>query len=223
MAVPATIAFDVNETLSDLTSLGARFAEVGAPEAMLATWFAGVLRDGTALSVTGTPRPFADVARAGLDGLWPRVPGLRMRPSAATDHILAGFAELDLHPDVAPGVRALAAAGHRLVTLSNGSPDTARGLLERAGLLDHFTALLSVADVGVWKPHRRVYDHAVTVCEVNPRELVLVAAHPWDLHGARQAGLRTVWLDRRRDVYPAVFDPPVIRIEALPELVDALA
>lgn len=48
MAPPPTIAFDVNETLSDLRPLDARFAEVGAPAGLRQTWFASVLRDGAA-------------------------------------------------------------------------------------------------------------------------------------------------------------------------------
>lgn len=223
MAAPATIVFDVNETLSDLAPLAARFAELGAPEGLLGTWFASVLRDGTALSIAGTPRPFADVARSVLDVLWAGVGDLRRDPAAATEHVMAGFAELEPHADVVPGVRALAAAGHPLATLSNGSASVARALLDRAGIAEHFTHLLSVEEVGVWKPDHRVYDHAVTVCEVNPRDVVLVAVHPWDLHGAHRAGLRTVYLDRRGTPYPEVFAAPDIHIHALPELVEALA
>jgi 2-haloacid dehalogenase len=222
MAAPATIAFDVNETLSDLAPLAQRFADVGAPEALLATWFAAVLRDGIALTVTGAARPFAEVARTVLDQLWPGVDGLTTDPHAATEHVLAGFGRLDVHSDVVPGVRALAAAGHPLVTLSNGAGEIARGLLGRANIAHHFAGFLSADEVGLWKPHRRVYDHAATVCEVNPRDLVLVAVHPWDLHGAHAAGLRTVWLDRAGAPYPPVFAQPDFRVQSLPELVDAL-
>jgi len=222
MAPPPTIAFDVNETLSDLSPLDARFEDVGAPASLRATWFASVLRDGNALTIAGTPRPFADVARAVLDDLWTRQGGAMADPRAATEHVMAGFAELPVHPDVVPGVRALAEAGHPLVTLSNGASEVARSLLGRAGVGDLFRTFLSVEDVGVWKPSKRAYNHAATVCEVNPRELVLVAVHPWDVHGARRAGLRAVWLDRGAASYPPVFDRPDITVRALPDLVDAL-
>jgi 2-haloacid dehalogenase len=222
MAAPPTIAFDVNETLSDLRPLDARFADVGAPAGLRQTWFASVLRDGNALTIAGTPRPFADVARAVLDDLWVRAGASITDPQAATEHVMAAFTELPVHDDVVPGLRALAAAGHPLVTLSNGAPQVARTLLERAGVAELFRDFLSVEDVGVWKPSRRAYDHAATVCEVNPRELVLVAVHPWDVHGAQRARLRGVWLDRGDSSYPAVFDAPGITIRSLPELVDAL-
>jgi 2-haloacid dehalogenase len=222
MRRPTVVVFDVNETLSDLAPLARRFTDVGAPAALLPTWFASVLRDGMALSATGTPRPFADVARAALATLWSQLDGLDRRPDEATEHVMSGFLDLPVHDDVVPGVQALAAAGHPLATLSVGAASVAHALLSHAGIVQHFAHLLSVEDVGVWKPHKRTYDHAATVCEVNPRELVMVAVHPWDLHGAHRAGLRTVWLDRDGAPWPDVFAAPDIRIGALPDLVDAL-
>ena len=51
---PDLLVLDVNETLSDLRPMAQRFAEVVAPEHLAPTWFATVLRDGSALTVTGT-------------------------------------------------------------------------------------------------------------------------------------------------------------------------
>lgn len=48
------VVFDVNETLSDLSPLSARFADLGVPESMARLWFTAVLRDGLALAATGT-------------------------------------------------------------------------------------------------------------------------------------------------------------------------
>ena len=52
---PSVIVFDVNETLSDLSALGARFIEVGAAGSAARLWFASVLRDGFALGKGGDP------------------------------------------------------------------------------------------------------------------------------------------------------------------------
>ena len=99
MTTPAAVIFDVNETLSDLTPLAARFEEAGAPAELLSTWFAATLRDGIALAASGSYAGFREVGRANLLQLLPT-------PEAA-DHVLDGFAALPVHPDVPDGLRAL--------------------------------------------------------------------------------------------------------------------
>lgn len=211
------IAYDVNETLSDTSSLRARFAEVGAPEHLADTWFAATLRDGSALSMAGTPRPYGEIARGVLDVLWADVEAVT-DPVAASNHVLDGFWTLETHPDVVPGIRALAAAGHRQVTLTNGSLDVSRSVLERAGVDEHIERFLSVNDAGAWKPDPRAYEYLTRSCRVAPEQIVLVAVFPWDIHGARQAGLRTAFVDRAGAPWPPSFDQPEFRIAGLAEL-----
>jgi 2-haloacid dehalogenase len=162
---PLVVVFDVNETLSDLRPLARRFADVGAPPHLLRVWFAGVLRDGFALTAAGAGERFAVLAADGLRGVLHGLP-LDRDVDAAVEHVLAGFAALGVHPDVPDGVRALRAAGCRLVTLSNGSVDVAERLLVGAGVRAEFARLLSVEDAGVWKPARGAYRYAAQVCGV---------------------------------------------------------
>ena len=63
---PRVVVFDVNETLSDMTPLADRFADVGAPELLAKVWFASLLRDGFALAASNSYRPFKTVAAATL-------------------------------------------------------------------------------------------------------------------------------------------------------------
>jgi 2-haloacid dehalogenase len=49
----SVIVFDVNETLSDMSPLGERFSEVGAPAELARLWFSTLLRDGFALAASG--------------------------------------------------------------------------------------------------------------------------------------------------------------------------
>jgi 2-haloacid dehalogenase len=136
---------------------------------------------------------------------------------------MSGFTELPVHPDVPDGVRALQGAGHRLVTLSNGAAGVAERLLERAGLREHFEALLSVEDAGAWKPARAAYEHAGRQCGVPLEEMMLVAVHPWDIDGASRAGLSTAWIDRAGAAYPDVFTAPTCTVTGLDELSAVLA
>lgn len=198
---PQVIVFDVNETLSDLTPLALRFAEVGAPEELAPLWFASVLRDGFALAAAHSGQTFGDIAASLLRVMLPESELHRSLPDAVA-HVMDGFGELGVHPDVVEGVRALAGAGLRLVTLSNGSAAVAERLLGEAGIADAFERMLSVEDAGVWKPAAAAYRYALEQCAVPAQDAMLVAVHPWDIDGARRAGLTSTWINREGHSYP---------------------
>jgi 2-haloacid dehalogenase len=218
---PHVIVFDVNETLSDMSPMEDRFTDVGAPAHLAATWFAGLLRDGFALTAAGSSARMADI---GSSLLRSRLAGLSLTCDLgeAVEHIMSGFAGLDLHPDVGEGMGALSRLGIRLVTLTNGSTDLARGLFERAGILGSFERLLSVEAAGAWKPALRAYAYAMSECDVEPRDAMLVAVHPWDIDGAGRAGLGTAWLDRFGERYPDHFRPADLQTETLTALAERL-
>ena len=214
---PALLVFDVNETLSDMSPLAARFEDIGAPKLLSQTWFAELLRDGFALTVSGVAEPFA---RLGAELLRVRLDGqdLDRTLEEAVEHVLAGFAELTVHPDVPAGLNALGDLGIRLVTLSNGSAQVAQRLLEGAGVRNVFERLLSVEEAGVWKPAAGAYAFALAECGVDAEDAMLVAVHPWDIDGAARAGLGTAWITRAGGRYPSYFTAPDLSVASLPEL-----
>ncbi|MEU0218809.1 hypothetical protein ABZ281_28580 [Streptomyces sp. NPDC006265] len=63
---PSVLVLDVDETVTDMSPLAARLEDVGLPGRLLPTWFAGVLRDGMAVTLAGGTVTFAAVARDGL-------------------------------------------------------------------------------------------------------------------------------------------------------------
>jgi 2-haloacid dehalogenase len=222
VTVPAVVVFDVNETLVDLQPLRARFEEVGAPGHLLEPWFAGTLRDGIALTAAGAYADFPTVATGVLQGILARCEGLRGGVRESAERIVLGLAELPLHPDVEAGMRSLQAAGVRLVTLTNGSAELTERLLARSCVSGLVERRLSVSEVGRWKPAPEPYLFAAKVCGARPGQLALVAVHPWDVNGAKRAGLRGAWLNRGGDPYPGYFEPPDFSASALPALAEAL-
>jgi 2-haloacid dehalogenase len=204
------IVFDVNETLSDMAPMASRFADVGAPGLLARVWFSNLLRDGFALTAVHRKEPFARLARGALEAVLAGV-SLNRPATAAADHILAGFSSLSVHPDVPGGIRLLREAGLRLITLSNGSADVASQLLTRAGIRDSFEQLLSVEDAPAWKPAAAAYAYAARMCSAPAADMLLIAVHPWDIHGAHQAGLRTGWIARQPAPYPGYFAAPDVQ------------
>ncbi|MGD9572851.1 MAG: haloacid dehalogenase type II [Thermoleophilia bacterium] len=216
-ARPAVV-LDVNETLSDMTPLAGRFAAAGLPPDAWHPWFTTVLRDGMGLTAAGAPRPFAEIGAGLLRALG--------ADDAGVATVLEGFLALPPHPDVGPGITALVDAGHRVVTLSQGSAAVAEGLLGRAGVRERVEACLSVDDAGAWKPAARAYAHAAAVLGLPPDDLLMVAVHAWDLDGAARAGLRTAWIDREglgRGRYPTHLRPPDLVARGLGDLAAQLA
>ncbi len=214
---PAAVAFGVNETLFPLDPLDAAFSAVGLHPTLRPLWFARTLRDGFALSAAGDYRPFPEVAAASLRS----IAGGSLEDDAVGS-VLAGFRDLDPHPDVEPALRRLRDAGVRVVTLTVGSADVTAHLLARAQLSAYVSATLSADAVRRWKPAPEPYLYAAGECGVPPGDLALVAAHAWDVHGARRAGLRTSWVSRLERDFPASFDRADVEGADVLSVVDAL-
>jgi 2-haloacid dehalogenase len=211
------VAFDVNETMVDMTGLRPAFAGIGLAPDLVALWFARVLRDGFALTAIGDYRPFADVGAQALRGLAPE-----LVDDAAVDAVLAAFRRLDPHPDVAPALDLLRQGGVTVVTLTNGSSDLVAALLRRAGLDGYIAANLSVDEVRRWKPAPEPYRYAADQTGVASERIALVACHAWDCAGAARAGLRTGWVARSEPRWPDTFPAPDVTGPDLPSVVRAI-
>lgn len=211
---PAAVAFDVLGTLFSLEALRPRLQSAGLPSASLELWFAQTLRDAMALDATGVFMTFREVAAAALAGVFAGHD--HAADSVALGQVLDGFAELEAQPDAAHALEDLHCAGVRVVTLSNGSAESTRKLLKRAGLERFVEKILSIEDVRHWKPRREVYLHAATALALEPSAVALVAAHAWDIHGARRAGLAGVYVARGQP-FPATMAAPDVHARTLAE------
>lgn len=120
------------------------------------------------------------------------------------ENLIGEYQNLRPFPDVVPGIQALRQGGVTLVAFSNGVEATARALLERAGVLRHLDGVVSVDDLGTFKPDPEVYLYLARRMELPPEDVWLVSSNPFDVIGAKSAGLKAAWIKRKPD---AVFDP----------------
>ena len=217
---PAVVAFDVIETLFSLESLRPRLTAIGLPAHALEAWFAQLLRDAFALDCAGKYLPFRDIAIASLERL------IRKASIEYDDEqlsgVIDGFAQLEAHSDVAPAMEALRNAGIRIVTLSNGSARATETLLERAGLRGYVERSVSIDEIKRWKPAREVYLHCANVVGISPERAALVAAHSWDIQGAKRAGFSAGYVERGEGPFLSIFDPPEVVGSTLVEVVELL-
>jgi 2-haloacid dehalogenase len=210
---PAVVAFNVIETLMSLEPLRARLTEVGQPPHLLEAWYTRTLRDGMALSATGDFAAFTDVAEAALRGL-----ANYSISDEQVAQVMAGLADLPAFPDALPAITTLTDAGVRVACLTNGTADLTSSFVNRSGLGALVERVITVGEVYRWKPAVIVYLYAAEVMGVPPDQMALVAAHDWDCHGAKRAGLTTGFVTRKTGGFGAPFARPDVVGEDLTEV-----
>jgi len=210
---PTVVAFDVIDTLMSLEPLRARLTDIGQPPALLEAWYTRTLRDGMALSATGDYAGFTDVAEAALRALTHFTIS-----DEQVAQVMTGFNELPAFPDALPAITSLTEAGLHVACLTNGSAYLASSFVNRNGLGAGVDRVISVEEVYRWKPAGVVYRYAAEVLNVPSDRLALVAAHDWDCHGAKRAGLTTGWVSRKSGGFGAPFAAPDVVGEDLTEV-----
>lgn len=201
----ATVAFDVIGTLFGLEQLRSRLTDLGAPPPALELWFEQSLRGYFALSHAGGYAPLAEVLKATLPF------SLRIFEvdvsEEAMGEVMDGFTELDPSEGAEQACRTFAETDLKIIAVTNGSEETTRALLGRVGLDKHFEEILSCDAIEISKPHRDVYAAARKRAE---GDLWMVAAHAWDIAGAKRAGLKAAWVAaKEREFFPLYPEPDV--------------
>lgn len=210
------LAFDVFGTVVDWrTSVIRELDEFGTRQGVQRDWatFADKWRAGYV--------PAMDLVRRGelpwtqLDDLHRRILDELLRDAgidaspADVDHLNRAWHRLDPWPDAVAGLHRLKER-FIITTLSNGNLSLLTNMAKRAGL--PWDCVLSAELFGHYKPDREAYLGCARIVDVAPSEVMLVAAHPSDLRAARDAGLRTGYVDRPLEWgepgrYRVAFDP----------------
>ena len=186
----------------------------------LAEWFFRLLHGSVVANATDSFRSFETI---GVEAL--RAVALRQGRELSADdaeELIAGFRSLPAHADVPAGLDRLAAAGFRLVALSNGSAAGIPAQLRNAGIIDRFEQIVSVEEVARFKPDRAPYENALRRTGVEPPAALMVAAHDWDIIGARAVGMPGAFITRPGVVWTVPHPPPELTPPDIGELAGAL-
>ncbi|MGR3500704.1 haloacid dehalogenase type II [Pseudaestuariivita sp.] len=214
--MPITTAiFDAYGTLFDVAAAAREAAGEPGREAFAEAW-PQVARDWRLKqlqytwlrAVQGAHCDFWQVTQDGLDWALEAAglaePELRAR-------LLQLYWELSAYPEVPGMLQALKARGLATGILSNGSPAMLEGAVQSARVGDVLDAVLSVEDVGVFKPASVVYDMVGARFRCAPGEVLFVSSNGWDAAAAAAYGFRTVWVNRAGE--------PVDRLPGKPETI----
>ena len=132
------------------------------------------------------------------------------------------YLTLDAFPEVPETLRRLKAAGVKTAILSNGTPDMLDAAVGNVGIGDLLDAVLSVAAVGVYKPHPKVYHLAVDRFGIPASAISFQSSNTWDAYAASAFGLRVVWCNRygqRPERLPGKPDYEISSLAELPTLI----
>jgi 2-haloacid dehalogenase len=109
---------------------------------------------------------------------------------------------------------------YRLVVLSNGDPDMLEAAKAYHGIA--FEQMISVAVANSFKPHVATYTKAAEIVGARMDEVLFIANHAFDCIGAKAAGMRTAFIDRRRRPFGATPHQPDLLVPSMTALADML-
>ncbi len=121
--------------------------------------------------------------------------------------------DVDLFPDVLSSLEVLA-ENFRILALTNGNAS-----LQKIGIDHLFHDAITATDVGAAKPAREIFEVAIERSGYSPMEILHVGDHPeTDIDGAREAGLRTAWMNRTGADWPEHLQQPDVVVTTITEL-----
>jgi 2-haloacid dehalogenase len=140
---------------------------------------------------------------------------------ALRDDLANAYLQLTAYAEVSSTLTKLRDGGRKTAILSNGSSDMLQAAVNNANLADQFEAVLSVDEVGIFKPDPRVYQLACNRLSLKPEEIVFLSSNNWDAAGAATFGFRVVWINRfkqRWDYLPGAAEAEITALDQLPGL-----
>jgi 2-haloacid dehalogenase len=215
------VVFDAYGTLFDVNSAAARWRDALGPQAdaFSATWRRKQLEYSWLRSLMGAHADFWQLTTEALDFACERH---GIADAALRQRLLETYRALSVYPEAPPMLRAIRGDGFKTAILSNGAPAMLQAAVDAADLAAQFDAVLSVEDVGVFKPHPRVYRLAVDRLSVAAARICFVSSNGWDIAGAAHFGFRAVWINRAgepRERLPAGPEIELGDLAALPQCV----
>ncbi len=195
-----TCIFDAYGTLFDVAAAARELAGQPGREAFAEVWMQVAndwrlkqLQYSWLRAVARDHVGFWQVTQDGLDWALARA---GLEDAALREDLLGLYWHLAAYPEVPEMLGRLKAAGLQTGILSNGSPDMLEGAVSSAGIGELLDAVLSVEDVGVFKPDRRVYDMVGARFDCTPDEVLFVSSNGWDAAFAAAYGFDTLWVNR---------------------------
>jgi 2-haloacid dehalogenase len=137
--------------------------------------------------------------------------------------LVAQIERLTPFPDVVDALTEIKSRGLRLVILSNGDPDMLASGVPYSGTEHLWHRVISVAEANSFKPHAIAYGTASRLIGLRPKEILFVANHAFDCVGAKAAGMKTAFVNRRKRPFGNTHYEPDLIVDDFTNLARAVA
>ena len=213
--------FDAYGTLFDFGSAAASCRDVlgGRTEALTALWRDKQLQYTWLRTLQNRHADFWQITGDALDYA---LETLEIRECGVRKRLMDLYLTLDTFPEVPAVLRLVREAGMKTAILSNGSPAMLAAAVDHAGIGAFLDAVISVEEVGVFKPNPRVYQLAVDRFGFTADAISFQSSNAWDAYAASAFGLQVVWCNRygqRPERLPGRPDHEIMSLAELPALV----
>jgi 2-haloacid dehalogenase len=189
--------FDAYGTLLDVhAAMGRHAARLGSDwQRMSAEWRAKQIEYTWVRSLAGPAhhRDFWTLTQEALGFVAARY---NVTDKALLADLLQAYRRLDAYPEAASVLTALRDRGVARAILSNGEPGMLADAVRSAGIAELLDHVLSVEDVGVFKPDPRVYRLVTERFGLAAGDIGFVSSNPWDAFGALSFGFQVYWVNR---------------------------
>ncbi|HEY5300979.1 MAG TPA: haloacid dehalogenase type II [Acetobacteraceae bacterium] len=161
--------------------------------------------------------PYREIGERALDHVLERA-GIAHTPTEVAT-LVAAIERLKPFPEVPAALDRLHRR-YKLVVLSNGDPDMLEAAKAHHGIA--FDTVISVAAANAFKPHVATYTKAAEIAGVRMDQVLFVANHAFDCIGAKSAGMRAAFIDRRRRPFGITPYQPDVIVPSMTALADLL-
>ena len=161
--------------------------------ALANTWRLKQLQYSWLREITGTYKNFWSVTEDGLDFA---LETHGIDDTKTKSALLDLYWSLAVYPEVLAMLKELKKQNIPTSILSNGSKDMLKAAVKSADITDYLDDVLSVEDVGVFKPNDAVYQMVPDRFNCASDEVLLISSNGWDVAGAAGFGFKTLWVNR---------------------------
>ena len=223
----SSIVFDAYGTLFDINAAAQKSALVSSNSILQRNWkeLAEIWRkkqiEYTWLqNILGNHTDFLEITKISLDFALEEMT-LDQEPKLRKT-LLDLYRTSEAYPEVVQVLGDLNDRGVKLSILSNGTPEMLLSACASTRIEKLLDFIVSVEDIGVFKPDGRVYELVNSKMGYKISEVLFVSSNGWDIMGAAKFGFSTAWINRNKKPVERMQWKPNYELSNLMHIVDLL-